>query len=777
MQIKECISRLLDEKQKNISCRFPCRAIFVNSRQDYRQLMNELAAVCDRTVTADDLMPDADVMPQYDLLLEKVESDEWLLLPGVNEYLRLFRKSELRSERFRKLWHSILDAENKKRIIIPLWNCEAIWKDPAMGFCSDARQENYVFRIDELEDAAEKMRVQVFSASFEEYISQLNGKFSLMVGLREWYEHLCDLDGMPESYCLLTKQVRSIEPVVGDVTIRVIKDTYSFVRENLCDGAKLSQADCSDEMLRELMPEAIKGISLEKAILNCFNAVHFDGVSVMSGWEKMNIGQRDLLRLWYRLNPDGSYLCHCFSVSENDDALKEHLLSDVFDNVQYHGEWVEESKALLAALNLSRNADYFARLDGIPIFEARMDFLTADTRAERIYILRMVGQWLRQDAAQVYSSEKLENLYPALFAYLKRMPEGIDAVYSDYIADYKMYKLSNTIPAAEETHFRGIEPDRRPYRYALLQPYIGTSTIVLWIDALGFEYLSLLKWVLDEETCGTIKEAAIAQAALPTETIFNKQWEQMAVQYKKLDKIDKLAHRGVIDEPDYYACIEEQLSFFENLHTVIRELFKTYRRVVITGDHGTSRIAARMFHEKEGLIPPKDASVCSFGRYCRLEGETSTTYDTAVLVKDVYGNRYQVFRTYDHFKSSGCATGTTAENILYGEVHGGASPEEMIVPVVVFDSNRELPLTAKWEKSKVRLKKKQLNAVLNFSRAVVDLQVTIGNHVAACETDDEVMWTITVKGIAPDTYNAHIVADGQIVAGIDPLIVTSALEG
>ena len=153
------------------------------------------------------------------------------------------------------------------------------------------------------------------------------------------------------------------------------------------------------------------------------------------------------------------------------------------------------------------------------------------------------------------------------------------------------------------------------------------------------------------------------------------------------------------------------------------------------------------------------------------------TYDTAVLVKDVYGNRYQVFRTYDHFKSSGCATGTTAENILYGEVHGGASPEEMIVPVVVFDSNRELPLTAKWEKSKVRLKKKQLNAVLNFSRAVVDLQVTMGNHVAACETDDEVMWTITVKGIAPDTYNARIVADGQIVAGIDPLIVTSALEG
>ena len=174
MQNKDCISQLLDEKQKKLSCRFPCRAILVNSRQDYRQLMNELAAVCDRTANADDLMPGVDVMPQYDLLLEKVKSDEWLLLPGVSEYLRLFRKSELRSERFRKLWHSILDAEDKRRIIIPLWNCEAIWNDPAMGFCADVRQDNYVFHIDELEDAVEKMDVLVFSASFEEYIVQLN---------------------------------------------------------------------------------------------------------------------------------------------------------------------------------------------------------------------------------------------------------------------------------------------------------------------------------------------------------------------------------------------------------------------------------------------------------------------------------------------------------------------------------------------------------------------------------------------------------------------------
>ena len=36
---------------------------------------------------------------------------------------------------------------------------------------------------------------------------------------------------------------------------------------------------------------------------------------------------------------------------------------------------------------------------------------------------------------------------------------------------------------------------------------------------------------------------------------------------------------------------------------------------------------------------------------------------------------------------------------------------------------------------------------------------------------------VVVAGIAPDTYNARVIADGQIVAGVDPLIVTSALGG
>lgn len=69
-----------------------------------------------------------------------------------------------------------------------------------------------------------------------------------------------------------------------------------------------------------------------------------------------------------------------------------------------------------------------------------------------------------------------------------------------------------------------------------------------------------------------------------------------------------------------------------------------------------------------------------------------------MIAKDSDGNQYLIFKNYDHFKQSGFAAGGDDENAQYGELHGGASPEELLVPVVVFDSIHELPLTATWKK-------------------------------------------------------------------------------
>lgn len=780
MELFECLRMLKEEKMGKTECRFPCRVLLLHSREDYLSALSSLRTLCDRTISPDELFTGADVMPAYHKVLQTIQPGEWVLLPGVSDYLRLFHKCEQQSGRFTKLWHSIVDATNTSRVILPLWNCDALWYDASLGFQSDIRQNDYVFSIDSTvdEQEAEKMYIRVFSAAFEGYIHQLGSKFSLIIGLREWYERMASDNPPFSGYCLLTRQTDSITPVTGAITIQLIHDAFAFVRENLQDGHVLQEADCTAEVLEELFAESLQNPSVHDAILHIFNLQTFDSDPILARWNTLPTGQKQLVKLWYHLYPDDSYLCRCM---ENYvlTEVEEHILLDIFDTMLYHPEWVQEWQRLMALLNLSKNEAFFAKLDTLPLFEERLLFLSGKTKDERIYLLRMVGQWLRQDANQVRTTKELQTIYPLLQAYLSPLPTFLDPVLNTYIADYKLHKLANTLPSSEEAFFRGIQPDTLPYRYALLQQNIDDNTAVLWIDAMGYEYLSLLLYVLGTCDVGRVQDVALAQASLPTETKYNESWKQMSAHYEKLNKLDTLAHKGVMDDPDYYTCIEEQLQFFFTVSETAQHLLQSYPRVLITGDHGTSRLAARFFHSREGLPAPQNAMVCSHGRYCSVQNVPSTTYETLQEATDAAGNAYLVFRSYDHFTIGGFATGTETEHVVYGEIHGGATPEERIVPVVVLERKEPLPLSVQWADQKSELKRKRRMATgrLAFSQAVQTLQVNVGAVEAVCVSETGKVWSFTLTNIEPGTYNPVIVADGQLLSIDTPLTVVSALQG
>lgn len=779
MKLQESISALKAEKTNKVTSRFPCRVLLLHSREDYCDAVSSLRSLCDRSVSSDELFSSEDVMPAYDKLIEEIKSNEWVWLPGVSEYLRLFYKSEQRTERFAKLWHTIVDASSTGRIIIPLWNCDSLWYDTSLGLSTDERQKDFVYSISDYEAVSEQMNITVFSSAFEEYINQLSGKYTLIFGLREWYDRMLSETQIPTDYYLLTKQARSVSQAMGDITIRPIKTTYEFIRENLQDGFELKEEVCSEEMLSELFDESLKNSSIRDAILHRFNIVTFDGVAVMAKWSDFSKGKQQLLRLWYRLNPDNSYLCHCFE-KYGLGEIEEHILLDIFDVMQFHNEWVAEYQQLIKVLNLKKNETYFEKLSIIPTYEERLAFLTGDTREERIYILRMVGQWLKQDAAQVCASKMLKLRYPLLQAYLGLMPDELGSVCNEYISEYKAHKLANTLPESDERFFRGIEPDSLPFRYSVINQKITDSTVMLWIDGLGFEYLSLLLDKLAQSEDGTVVSCTLTQALLPTETEFNEQWKQMSVPYEKLNKLDKLAHKGVVDEPDYYTCIEEQIAFFNRVSDKANELLKNYQRVIITGDHGASRLAARFFHTRKGLPVFKDATPLSHGRYCSIKTKPVGVYEDLKETTDSSGQHYLVFTSYNHFSLSGFAAGKDDDNVIYGEVHGGASPEEMIVPVVVFDSKVSLPLNVKWsyDKSEAKLKRKVAKAAIEFSKEIKTLEVKAGTVEAeVCDTGDGKTWTLSFEKITPGAYNLIIVADGKIVNIDKPLTVIPALGG
>ena len=206
----------------------------------------------------------------------------------------------------------------------------------------------------------------------------------------------------------------------------------------------------------------------------------------------------------------------------------------------------------------------------------------------------------------------------------------------------------------------------------------------------------------------------------------------------------------------------------------ISELLKNYRRIIITGDHGTSRLAARFFHTRQGIPAPKEITVGSHGRFGVSSKAPGTKMETQI-VRHIGDESYIVFTNYDHYIISGHAAGADDDVPTYGEIHGGATPEELLVPIIVFDSNSIIPLQAEWEKNPVKIQNKKANAVIKFNQSIASLQINIGSIPAnVTATDDKKVWKIVFENIKHGKYTVSIIANGKSVQA-DELIINSAI--
>ena len=779
MTIQEVVSKLQTEKQEAVTSRFPCRAIMVKNIREYCDLLSELRKISDISfVQVVDLFPNADIMPKFDKLKETKFQDRWLILTGVSEYLRLFIKNEISDRRFAALWTYQASASNTGRIIIPLWGCEARWFDKAMNLMGDPRQVDFFFDCSDTDAEEQELNLLVLSEKFDKYVSKLDAiQGDLKIGLQEWFEYWLEPAPDKKDFVLLTKRASIVNTTNGNVSIHVINDILTFIRKNMPGADVLTAENCSGEMQSFLLDYALKGDNLDTAILSAFNVSVFSGIDVMGKWNALPDSHKRFICLWFKQHPDSSYLCRCVRSAESVENIPKAVMLEIFNVRSAKPEWMEEYRELVKAMDLKPDEGFFKELDAVPIYENRLAFMTGLHRDEHIYLLRMVGKWMRADYTQVMSCEKLKTIYPELYYYLRDKEPEFDDEIKLYMERYKSYKLANTLPMDEASYFNGIQTDAYDMRYSLLSDSIDSDTAILWIDALGIEWLPLLRWSIIQHCDVTIKTIAIGQANLPTETKFNEQWNHMEVPCEKLDKLDKLAHKGVVDEPDYYSCIEEQLSFVSSAYKKIAKMMETHHRVIVTGDHGTSRLAARFFHKRDGVDVDPDVKVYSHGRYSDRKSGGQALSDNVRSVKAIDGKQYAVFANYDHFTKQGFAAGGDDDNAIYGEVHGGASPEEMLVPIIVLDSNKKIKLTAEWEKTTVKISKKRARFCMIFNQSVSSLQVKIaGIDGEANPDEDNRRWIIEFPGIKPGTYPTQAVANNTVIS-LPEVIIKPALGG
>ena len=269
--------------------------------------------------------------------------------------------------------------------------------------------------------------------------------------------------------------------------------------------------------------------------------------------------------------------------------------------------------------------------------------------------------------------------------------------------------------------------NRLQSRNELVSNVRNNNAFLCWIDALGVEYLSFI-----EETAkshGLAVSIEIGRASLPTLTYINRQFYEdwPDTNKRKVESLDEIKHKEEggykYGENNPYAVhLSKEL---EIIKTVIDEAatvlgLKLYDKYVIASDHGASRLA--VIRDKEEKYETDTKGEHS-GRCCKYFPDYNLPFATEE-------NGYIVLADYGRFK------GSRKANV---EVHGGASLEEVLVPVIslsLFDSSISIVLV---ETSGIKVDYKTGASFTLFVNKKIDKELTVsfeGERYTTVKKDD-----------------------------------------
>lgn len=333
-------------------------------------------------------------------------------------------------------------------------------------------------------------------------------------------------------------------------------------------------------------------------------------------------------------------------------------------------------------------------------YTTALKFFTQATDVEK----RLVIEWF--NAGHIERNELL-TLYPDLYYYLHTTQLTAEIPWlTKYFEDYKCSKLSGLYSEnmgksisevnASEASFHDWY-DRFPTVKTIMSGRDDIN-VYFWIDGLGMDWVPLIQQVVKErENDGYyLNEVLVAHAKLPTRTENNKEDLQQlgGLLLEKIGDLDTLAHQHR-DYPQY--IIDDIAAVRKAINTVLDAHPK--QKIAIVSDHGMTYLSQMV--EGRNL---KGVESDHFGRCgeCK-KGIVSDEY----YLRIDEGEGLVALRHQSLGKK--VAEGTGA--------HGGATPEEVLVPIIVISDQKE---SKRWTAKPITTTLNAANPV--FEVAFVGLQ-------------------------------------------------------
>lgn len=374
----------------------------------------------------------------------------------------------------------------------------------------------------------------------------------------------------------------------------------------------------------------------------------------------------------------GSYLSQVLVADLNKDNLLRKYVSETAINLLNDPDAAYFASERAEAIKEVGTVADSLIIEFIDVIKERSNedvacWLNCGTVAEHVEIIHRVSKSdLTVGLPQLWNGK-----YPLLEDYLSDKYDYNSENLTDYFRSYRRFKVANIVSEAfVRQAFDSVLPTPFASRDSVLQELSSDNgSALLIVDGMGAEYYPLIL-SMSQRRGMNIEYAAIAAVKLPSSTEFNKlHWDASKILKPEIHEVDNISHNGAAK---YENCSCERnmaatLDVFETIFNRIANGLTNYERIVVTADHGSSRLAVIAHNNgldktltwngdpqdwRYSIAPPNTERPPEFESYYDVERNTT----------------YWIVRGYNRLPKQGGKL----------SVHGGATLEERLVPVIVF---------------------------------------------------------------------------------------------
>lgn len=739
LSMDDAVNTLVAE-QRQVD-RFPCRFVFVSSFTHYKKLVECLrtkAGNCIR-LSDDRFCRGQDTVPSFSKVVDAVRAGEKqaFLLEGFGEYLRLVENNRRLALDIISLLN--LECHSEKRVWIPVLLAKNILFN-IVGVLNH-RYEHALYEIDTNENVL-PFNLNVYPDSMANVIAN-----NAMHGVKAWLQCWEDLT-IASGDVLVTRNAMLFTPVEGAYSVRVIKSPFAYIHESVHDAGSLVETMGTKEQWGWLACKITAGTkTLEKLLKEVLNVSHFVPVDVLSRWDDKGADADKihwLIWLWYHkgARAGSDYFSYAIGKADNPEdiplQIEIAILDDAFKNNIDDAREVR-NRVLRKIGGDKRSKNFWNLFEKITDDYLKLKLLTCDTKDERVAAIRLVGKMLNRGERLQDVLYIIERTYPLLAFYLTQN-DAIEGEFIEYFKEYKLQKIKNVFDSKIDGMYTKASLLAVQSRNECLKNVRGEDDYTLIIDGMGVEWTDFLIGAVIRQCKDIIIQQQTAAALLPTETAANHFWDDWDKSlWKKDDRLDAKSHiKDKSDGVDLYALTELQFEIIQKIAEDIVDAVKELRKVIVTADHGLSRLAAIHYNQCTATSLPMAAVAngkqsC---RYCQVDSGSHFKNEIYYRDKDLL-----IISSHDHFKVGGW---------IPGETHGGMTPEEYLVPVLVFSlSNvkQKKPVSSSYKllEAGVRLNGDNEAKFVIEADAIKSLRASCNNEVVNGVNIGGNLWSITFK--------------------------------